>query len=76
MDGPTRVPPRTHLSREQLRDLWLKDLDELDPVMAERYRENRVLFPMSRFDLIEYYTKVDLENFQLKQEEEHGQSSN
>jgi hypothetical protein len=65
---PIRQKPRTHLTDDQLREYWLSDLARLDAAMAERYRTNGVLFPKSRFDLIEYYTELDKKNFKLESE--------
>jgi hypothetical protein len=65
---PSKPAPRTHLSREQLTEYWYVHLEKVDAVVAARYRQNRVLFPMSRHDLIEYYTQWDLRNFKLEGE--------
>lgn len=51
----------THLTEDQLRDYWLAHVDNVSPSTAQRYRNNGVLFPRSRKDLIAHYTKMDLE---------------
>lgn len=63
---PTRVQPQTHLTHGQLTKMWLEDIAQTHPETAQRYESNLVVFPMSRYDLIEYYTKMDLKKGNLR----------
>lgn len=69
MPEPTHPRVKTHLTRDELREYWLADLARVDEELAQRYRNNLVLFPMSRQDLIAKYTQVDLMEFKLKEPE-------
>ena len=58
--------PGTHLTELELTEMWYQDHERLTAALGNEshYRAHGRLFPRSRTDLIQYYTRLSLSDLE------------